>query len=58
MSTTTFETLKKLWEEFETNHVEFETKGTKAAAKRARLAIGQIKNLVTEYRRESVEDSK
>jgi hypothetical protein len=58
MSTTTFEQLKKLWEEFETNHVEFTEKGKKVAAKRARAAIGEIKKLVTEYRRESVEASK
>ena len=50
--------IKKLWEDFETNHESFDEKGNKAAGARARKAIGGIKKLVTDYRKASVEDSK
>jgi len=50
--------LKGLWEEFESNHDAFADKGNKAAAGRARKAIGEIKKLVTEYRKASVSECK
>jgi len=53
-----YEQIKKLFKTFEDNHKLFEEKGNKAAGSRARKAIGEIKKLVTEYRKVSVEDSK
>jgi hypothetical protein len=44
--------------EFQTNHQTHITHGNKAAGTRARKAIGEVKKLVTEYRRESVSASK
>jgi|TARA_R110000744_G_scaffold280274_1_gene392406 hypothetical protein len=59
MSTTTlYDTLNNLWTEFQDNHTKYADKGNKAAATRARKAIGEIKKLVTEYRKESVIESK
>ena len=49
-----FEQMKELFVQFETEH-----KGTSKAAKsRARKHIGEIKKLVTEYRKVSVEENK
>jgi hypothetical protein len=53
-----FDQMKTLWTEFEDNHLKFTEKGNKAAATRARKSIGDIKKLVTEYRKESVNESK
>tara|TARA_Y100001963_G_scaffold146296_1_gene221045 strand:- start:764 stop:946 length:183 start_codon:yes stop_codon:yes gene_type:complete len=53
-----FGTLKTLWDDYEGNHNTFEEKGNKAAGARARKALGEIKKLVTEYRKASVEESK
>ena len=49
-----FEQIKELFVEFETEH----NGTTKAAKGRARKAIGEVKKLVTEYRKVSVEESK
>ena len=49
-----FEQIKDLFVEFEENH----NGTTKAAKSRARKAIGEIKKLVTEYRKVSVEETK
>jgi hypothetical protein len=49
-----FEQIKTLFEEFETNH----NGTTKAAKSRARKAIGELKKLVTDYRKVSVEENK
>jgi len=49
-----FEQIKELFEEFETEHNET----TKVSATRARKAIGEIKKLVTDYRKASVEENK
>ena len=49
-----YEKLKELWEEFEDNHEKFAEKVNKAAGCRARKSIGEIKKLVTEYRKASV----
>ena len=50
--------IKQHFEEFNSNHEAHSEKGNKAAGGRARKAIGDIKKLVTEYRRESVSESK
>ena len=44
--------------EFHENHSKFTEKGNKAAATRARKAVGELKKLVTEYRKASVAESK
>lgn len=53
-----FDEMKTQWSEFEENHSKFVDKGNRAAATRARKAIGEIKKLVTEYRKQSVAESK
>jgi hypothetical protein len=50
--------IKELFEEFDKNHEVHAEKGNKAAGGRARKAIGEIKKLVTEYRKASVAESK
>ena len=50
--------LNDLWESFQENHRAHSEKGNKAAGGRARKAIGEIKKLVTEYRKSSVSESK
>ena len=50
--------IKELFTEFEENHAIFSEKGNKAAGGRARKAIGEIKKLVTDYRKASVSQSK
>ena len=49
-----FEQIKDLFVEFETEH----NGTTKASASRARKAIGEIKKLVTDYRKASVNENK
>ena len=49
-----FEQIKDLFVEFETEH----NGTTKASKGRARKAIGEIKKLVTDYRKVSVDESK
>ena len=44
--------------DFKENHSTFSEKGNKAAGGRARKAIGEIKKLVTDYRKASVSESK
>ena len=53
-----FEQMTNHWNEFSQNHSKFTEKGNKAAATRARKAVGELKKLVTEYRKESVAESK
>ena len=50
--------IKEHYEEFNKNHEIHAEKGYKAAGGRARKAIGEIKKLVTEYRKASVAESK
>tara|TARA_B100000424_G_C22880174_1_gene468483 strand:+ start:846 stop:1028 length:183 start_codon:yes stop_codon:yes gene_type:complete len=50
--------IKEHFEVFEENHAVYSEKGNKAAGGRARKAIGEIKKLVTEYRKASVSESK
>jgi hypothetical protein len=49
-----FEQMKDLFVQFETEH----NGTTKAAKSRARKAIGELKKLITEYRKQSVEEAK
>ena len=49
-----FEEIKELFVQFESEH----NSTTKAGKSRARKAIGEIKKLVTEYRKVSVEENK
>lgn len=49
-----FEQMQGLWEEFSTEH----SKASKAAHGRARKAAGELKKLVTEYRKASVSEDK
>ena len=49
-----FEQMKELFTQFETEH----NGSTKAAKSRARKAIGELKKLITEYRKQSVEENK
>ena len=53
-----YDELNELWEQFQENHRKFDEKGNKAAAGRARKAIGGIKKLVTEYRQASVSETR
>ena len=55
---TLYETMNNLWEDFQTNHRAFSEKGNKAAGGRARKAVGEVKKLVTDYRKASVTESK
>jgi hypothetical protein len=50
--------MKDLWSSFEDNHAKFTEKGNKAAATRARKSIGELKKIVSEYRKISVLESK
>jgi len=50
--------LNELWEQFQENHRAHSEKGNKAAGGRARKAIGEVKKIVTEYRKASVSESK
>jgi len=49
-----FEQIKELYTQFEKEH----NGTTKAAKSRARKAIGEIKKLVTDYRKVSIEETK
>ena len=49
-----FEKIDTLYQEFVSNH----NKDTKAAKARARKSLGEIKKLVTEYRKVSTTESK
>lgn len=60
MSKTTdlYGTMSQLWSDFDENHNRFAEKGNKAAGTRARKSAGEIKKLVTDYRKASVAESK
>ena len=49
-----FEKIEALYEEFKAEH----SKTSKAAPGRARKALGEIKKLVTEYRKCSIDEDK
>jgi hypothetical protein len=48
-----FEQIKELYTQFEKEH----NGSTKAAKARARKAIGEIKKLVTDYRKSSIDEA-
>ncbi len=50
--------INDLFESFQENHRDFTSNGNKAAGGRARKSIGEIKKLVTGYRKASVSESK
>ena len=50
--------IKEHFEEFDSNHGAHVEKGNKAAGGRARKAVGEVKKLVTDYRKASVTESK
>lgn len=59
MSTTQlYNNLNDIWETFQENHRKFTDKGNKAAGTRARKSLGEIKKLVTDYRKASVAEGK
>tara|TARA_B100001250_G_scaffold254388_1_gene218856 strand:- start:1632 stop:1808 length:177 start_codon:yes stop_codon:yes gene_type:complete len=49
-----FDEIQSLFEEFKVEHGKNLDKGNKSAGARARKALGEIKKLVTEYRKQSV----
>lgn len=49
-----FEQMQELWQEFENEH----NATTKAGKGRARKAIGELKKLITDYRKMSVVENK
>lgn len=49
-----FEEMSNLWNEFEAQH----NGTTKKSQQQARKAVGELKKLVTEYRKASVAESK
>ena len=53
-----FTQMETQWNAFNENHSKFTEKGNKAAATRARKAVGEFKKLVTAYRKASVAESK
>lgn len=50
--------ITELFNTFQTKHEKFIEKGNKSAEADARKAIGDLKKLITAYRKESVEVSK
>jgi hypothetical protein len=50
--------MEELWDAFKDNHNKFTEKGNKSAGVRARKSIGDLKKLVTEYRKTSILESK
>jgi hypothetical protein len=53
-----FNSMNELWEGFQENHAKFSETGNKAAGTRARKNIGELKKLITDYRKASVDESK
>ena len=53
-----YEEIKSLFNDFEENHEKNAESGTKVSGTRARKAIGEIKKLITDYRKASVSDCK
>lgn len=54
----TYEKIIELVEEFSVNHDKFINDKNKSAGTRARKAIGEIKKIATEYRKQSTELAK
>jgi hypothetical protein len=58
VTATMFADMADLWKEFETNHNDYSTKGTKKSAAKARKAIQSLKSMITAYKKASVEECK
>ena len=54
----TYDKIVQLFEDFRENHEKFINDKNKSAGTRARKAIGEIKKIATEYRKQSTETSK
>jgi hypothetical protein len=52
-----YDEITELYAEFMFNHDKYRDNNVKAAALRARKILGDIKKLVTEYRKASVEET-
>ena len=52
-----YDEITELYAEFMFNHDKYRDNNVKAAALRARKSLGDIKKLVTEYRKASVEEA-
>ena len=57
-SNASFDKMNELWKSFEENHLIFNEKGNKSAAARARKSINELKKLITDYKKQSVVESK
>jgi|TARA_R110000744_G_scaffold359047_1_gene466258 hypothetical protein len=53
-----YKQIKEHFDNFEKEHQAYSEKGNKAAGGRARKSIGELKKLVTLYRKASVTESK
>jgi len=53
-----FSAMNDHWTAFQENHEKYAASGNKAAGTRARKSVGELKKLVTEYRKASVSESK
>jgi hypothetical protein len=53
-----FEEMQLIWQEFANNHTTYTAKGNKSAAARARKSIMSLKKLVSEYKKESLTETK
>ncbi|MAH44210.1 histone H1 [Candidatus Pacearchaeota archaeon] len=53
-----YDQIADLFVDFQENHEKFIFNQNKAAGRRARKAIGEIKKIITEYRKASVAESK
>tara|TARA_R100000234_G_C4862498_1_gene119813 strand:- start:273 stop:443 length:171 start_codon:yes stop_codon:yes gene_type:complete len=54
----TYNKITELLEDFHSNHEKNTVQGVKAAGLRARKTATELKKLLTEYRKESIEENK
>jgi|TARA_R110001583_G_scaffold8435_2_gene40274 hypothetical protein len=50
--------MKELWDTFESEHTRFASNGFKTAAVKSRKAISEMKKLITDYRKQSLNETK
>jgi hypothetical protein len=53
-----YEAMKEQWDMFESEHTRFAKGGFKTAAVKSRKALSEIKKLVTDYRKQSLAETK
>ena len=53
-----FNDMQNLWSDFESNHKDYEGKGVKKSAARARKSIQALKAIILSYKKASVEECK